>query len=671
MGSSSLTSVSASMPHGNSVHSPSGGFFAHHGIWALGVRMFRNLPFGTKALLVSLCFLLPTVVALWRIGMSETGVIEQLERKRQGVLVLQQAAPVVKSLTDLRNASRAASADLAQPRALQQQAHARLGQAHAQLQASMREHLQGFDLGKQADELDAAVKGLAPGAKGAEVESVLGKAVQLTQLVAAGSGLILDTDLADIQLLFAYSRDVPDLAEAVGQLRGWGTVALAANLGNAQANQRVTGWLARAEKHTGEWSRWLENAQATDASLAHLLKTPVLAQTRALVKDTPQVFSTAEGATHALRDPARWWQTTSETVDGLYAAQAEAYGLISQRIEARVARAQFQRNLIMILSAISLTLAAYLFYSFYLVMHGGLRETRHHLGALTQGDLTTSPSPWGQDEAAQLMLSVREMQAALRDIVTDVRHASDGIMQSSEDIAGSAGDLSSRTEQTAAHLNQTVSAVGQISETLTRSADNASEAARLAADNAQAAQQARTVMQRVIATMDEIGASSGKIGDITATIDAIAFQTNILALNAAVEAARAGEAGRGFAVVAAEVRSLAQKSAEASREIRGLIQESVEKSRHGTAVVREAGGVIEQVSSSSGQVGGLIQEIARDSLDQSAGIRQVGEEASYLDQATRQSMALVNKTAEAAQVLHDRAQSLVERVERFKLPGKG
>lgn len=65
----------------------------------------------------------------------------------------------------------------------------------------------------------------------------------------------------------------------------------------------------------------------------------------------------------------------------------------------------------------SLLFAAYLFLCFYRVMEGGLRETRRHLRAMTQGDLTTSPSPWGGDEAAQLMLELRDMQDSLRGMV--------------------------------------------------------------------------------------------------------------------------------------------------------------------------------------------------------------------------------------------------------------
>ncbi len=36
-----------------------GGFFQHHGIWAPGVKAFRLLRFNTKALIISLAFMLP------------------------------------------------------------------------------------------------------------------------------------------------------------------------------------------------------------------------------------------------------------------------------------------------------------------------------------------------------------------------------------------------------------------------------------------------------------------------------------------------------------------------------------------------------------------------------------------------------------------------------------
>ena len=56
-------------------------------------------------------------------------------------------------------------------------------------------------------------------------------------------------------------------------------------------------------------------------------------------------------------------------------------------------------------------------------------------------------------------------------------------------------------------------------------------------------------MKELQAAMTTILQGNQEISQIIATIENIAFQTNILALNAAVEAARAGAAGKGFAVV--------------------------------------------------------------------------------------------------------------------------
>ncbi len=39
---------------------PHGGFFAYHGIWSPGVRLFRDLPFSLKSLILALTFMIPT-----------------------------------------------------------------------------------------------------------------------------------------------------------------------------------------------------------------------------------------------------------------------------------------------------------------------------------------------------------------------------------------------------------------------------------------------------------------------------------------------------------------------------------------------------------------------------------------------------------------------------------
>lgn len=312
--------------------------------------------------------------------------------------------------------------------------------------------------------------------------------------------------------------------------------------------------------------------------------------------------------------------------------------------------------------------AGYLFLSFYRVMDGGLKETRRHLRAMTDGDLTTSPSPWGSDEAAQLMLELRSMQESLRGMVRRVRHSSDEIVDSSSAIASGAMDLSARTEQAAANLEQSAASMDEISATASNTANSTDQASGVARHNADAAADGGRQMNEVIQTMDAIRASSTKIGEIIGTIDGIAFQTNILALNAAVEAARAGEQGRGFAVVASEVRMLARRSADAAKEIKDLIGASVDQTRTGADIVRRAGVTIDDIVESSQRVNMLLGQVATGAREQSQGISQIGQAVQELDKMTQQNAALVEQTAAAADAMRDQAHTLADEVARFRLP---
>ena len=83
----------------------------------------------------------------------------------------------------------------------------------------------------------------------------------------------------------------------------------------------------------------------------------------------------------------------------------------------------------------------------------------------------------------------------------------------------------------------------------------------------------------------------GRVRNVSATIESIAYKTNMLALNATIEAARAGEAGRSFAVVAAEVKKLAQETRAATGEIGGTI---ASLTREAEAVTSEIGTGVER-----------------------------------------------------------------------------
>ncbi|HEY0955160.1 MAG TPA: methyl-accepting chemotaxis protein, partial [Roseateles sp.] len=287
--------------------------------------------------------------------------------------------------------------------------------------------------------------------------------------------------------------------------------------------------------------------------------------------------------------------------------------------------------------------------------------------AVSVGDLRQRISVQGQDEVAQLLRALAAMNDNLVKIVSQVRHSSDSIATGSSEIATGNADLSQRTEEQASNLQETAASMEQMSATVRQNADIARTATQLAGSASSAATQGGEVVGRVVSTMEEITSSSRRIVDIIATIDGIAFQTNILALNAAVEAARAGEQGRGFAVVAGEVRTLAQRSAEAAKEIKSLIGQSVERVDAGSQLVAEAGSTMDEIVNHVRRVADLIGEIDSASGEQAKGIGQVSEAVNQLDQVTQQNAALVEESAAAAESLKHQAARLAEVVGQFKL----
>jgi methyl-accepting chemotaxis protein len=274
---------------------------------------------------------------------------------------------------------------------------------------------------------------------------------------------------------------------------------------------------------------------------------------------------------------------------------------------------------------------------------------------IAAGDLST-PVDLRSGDTGSLLFAMQTMRDRLATIVAQVRGGTDAIGSASSQIASGNLDLSSRTEEQASSLEETASSMEELTSTVKQNADNARQANALAMTASSVAGKGGEVVAQVVETMGSIKTSSSKVVEIISVIDGIAFQTNILALNAAVEAARAGEQGRGFAVVAGEVRTLAQRSAAAAKEIKALIDDSVDKVESGSKLVDQAGSTMH-----------IMSEITAASQEQTAGIEQINQAISQMDNVTQQNASLVEEAAAASEALQEQAGKLSALVSVFRI----
>ena len=302
---------------------------------------------------------------------------------------------------------------------------------------------------------------------------------------------------------------------------------------------------------------------------------------------------------------------------------------------------------------------------------GPLNQAVGVVKTFAAGDLRARFNADGQDEFAQLLQALQEMQVNLVKLVSGVREGSSQVAVASAEIAQGNQDLSSRTESQASSLQETAASMEELGSVMNQNADTARQANLLAQAASTTAQQGGQVVAQVVDTMRGINDASRKISDIIGVIDGIAFQTNILALNAAVEAARAGEQGRGFAVVASEVRSLAGRSATAAKQIKDLIGVSVTNVNEGCRLVQQAGGTMDEIVVGVRRVADLMREVTAASQDQTSGIEQVNQAVGQMDQVTQQNAALVEEATAAAQSLEHQAKSLLQTVNVFHFGAGG
>lgn len=267
----------------------------------------------------------------------------------------------------------------------------------------------------------------------------------------------------------------------------------------------------------------------------------------------------------------------------------------------------------------------------------------------------------------RILSSMRNLKMSLSDTIRQIDASAGQVSSASGQVSMGAQTLSQGSMEQASSVEQLAATIGDISANARKTAAAAEEAGQFVEEAGGHLGASVEYVKELNAAMDKISDSSQEISKIIATIEDIAFQTNILALNAAVEAARAGSAGKGFAVVADEVRNLASKSDEAAKATKELIESSITSVNEGGRVVQKVTETLERTAVSAGNVTTKMEIVVEAVENQTTAIAQVTEGVDQISAVVQTNSATAQESAAASQELSAEAASLKQLVDQFTL----
>ncbi|MFK7882275.1 methyl-accepting chemotaxis protein [Roseobacter sp.] len=299
------------------------------------------------------------------------------------------------------------------------------------------------------------------------------------------------------------------------------------------------------------------------------------------------------------------------------------------------------------------------------VTEGGLSDLAGVLDAIASGNLETKMPETYEGIFLEISKKINGTSLELSKIVTQITNGAQSVQMSSAELSEAADDLAHRTEKTAAVLEEASESVEQLTAAVKSTAESAKGVGVSVRATQDETNETMSAVGDMVGAIEGIASSSEEIAKITSVIEDIAFQTNLLALNAGVEAARAGDSGRGFSVVASEVRNLAQRAAEAAKDISELISKSQAQVSTGVEIVGRSRSALESIQTS---ISGMTKEVVQmvdAAAEQSAGISEINNTVTQMEQNTQKNAAMFEETNAVAQAMKQEASGLAVAVSHF------
>ncbi len=305
------------------------------------------------------------------------------------------------------------------------------------------------------------------------------------------------------------------------------------------------------------------------------------------------------------------------------------------------------------------------------VLHSVIQDISDTTTQMAKGNFNVELTATFPGDLAPIQASVNQFVVRMSDTITNISQSASQVSAGSEQVSNSSQSLAQGATEQASAVEELAATINDISNSSKQTAASAEEARASTGQAGAQVEASNEYVKQLNVAMQNISNSSEEIGKIIATIENIAFQTNILALNAAVEAARAGSAGKGFAVVADEVRNLASKSDEAAKATKDLIENSITAVREGADVVSKVTDSLERTTVLAGDVVRLMDQVTEAVENQTTAISQITEGIDQISAVVQTNSATSEECAAASEELSSQANIMHQLMAEFQVGNKG